>query len=209
MPFSPRGVVSVMPCSVRPRPLGRAGGEWSGAASLMGPSPASVGRMAGCGWRWVRAGQMPVQRFRGLDCWPLSPASQVTVTTIGYGDKVPQTWVGKTIASCFSVFTISFFALPAVGTPRWGPRVGRTTHRGRTPTAPLACHVAPVGSSVTSAGVAGRQGCSQLIQPEGQGGPGGSCHVTTRGGICVPSGGLSGLGGALIHVLAENQSCES
>lgn len=41
--------------------------------------------------------------------------SQVTVTTIGYGDKVPQTWVGKTIASCFSVFAISFFALPAVG----------------------------------------------------------------------------------------------
>ncbi|EGW08469.1 Potassium voltage-gated channel subfamily KQT member 1 [Cricetulus griseus] len=38
----------------------------------------------------------------------------VTVTTIGYGDKVPQTWVGKTIASCFSVFAISFFALPAV-----------------------------------------------------------------------------------------------
>ncbi|XP_025142692.3 potassium voltage-gated channel subfamily KQT member 1 isoform X3 [Bubalus bubalis] len=37
----------------------------------------------------------------------------VTVTTIGYGDKVPQTWVGKTIASCFSVFAISFFALPA------------------------------------------------------------------------------------------------
>lgn len=40
---------------------------------------------------------------------------QVTVTTIGYGDKVPQTWIGKTIASCFSVFAISFFALPAVG----------------------------------------------------------------------------------------------
>ncbi|XP_070420595.1 potassium voltage-gated channel subfamily KQT member 1 isoform X1 [Equus przewalskii] len=37
----------------------------------------------------------------------------VTVTTIGYGDKVPQTRVGKTIASCFSVFAISFFALPA------------------------------------------------------------------------------------------------
>nr|XP_044622516.1 potassium voltage-gated channel subfamily KQT member 1-like [Equus asinus] len=41
----------------------------------------------------------------------------VTVTTIGYGDKVPQTWVGKTIASCFSVFAISFFTLPAVGAP--------------------------------------------------------------------------------------------
>uniref|UniRef100_A0A3P8US51 Potassium voltage-gated channel subfamily KQT member 1 n=1 Tax=Cynoglossus semilaevis TaxID=244447 RepID=A0A3P8US51_CYNSE len=37
----------------------------------------------------------------------------VTVTTIGYGDLVPQTWIGKTIASCFSVFAISFFALPA------------------------------------------------------------------------------------------------
>uniref|UniRef100_U3J0T1 Potassium voltage-gated channel subfamily Q member 1 n=1 Tax=Anas platyrhynchos platyrhynchos TaxID=8840 RepID=U3J0T1_ANAPP len=37
----------------------------------------------------------------------------VTVTTIGYGDKVPQTWIGKTVASCFSVFAISFFALPA------------------------------------------------------------------------------------------------
>lgn len=48
------------------------------------------------------------------DCGPSS--LQVTVTTIGYGDKVPQTWVGKTIASCFSVFAISFFALPAVGT---------------------------------------------------------------------------------------------
>ncbi|XP_055084941.1 potassium voltage-gated channel subfamily KQT member 1.1 isoform X2 [Periophthalmus magnuspinnatus] len=37
----------------------------------------------------------------------------VTVTTIGYGDIIPQTWIGKTIASCFSVFAISFFALPA------------------------------------------------------------------------------------------------
>lgn len=37
----------------------------------------------------------------------------VTVTTIGYGDMVPLTWLGKAIASCFSVFAISFFALPA------------------------------------------------------------------------------------------------
>lgn len=40
----------------------------------------------------------------------------MTVTTIGYGDKIPQTWIGKAIASCFSVFAISFFALPAVST---------------------------------------------------------------------------------------------
>lgn len=38
----------------------------------------------------------------------------ITVTTIGYGDTVPQTWLGKIVASCFSVFAISFFALPAV-----------------------------------------------------------------------------------------------
>ena len=39
----------------------------------------------------------------------------ITVTTIGYGDTVPKTWMGKIVASCFSVFAISFFALPAVG----------------------------------------------------------------------------------------------
>ncbi|KAL4232812.1 Potassium voltage-gated channel subfamily KQT member 1 [Mactra antiquata] len=37
----------------------------------------------------------------------------ITVMTIGYGDKVPQTWIGKIVASCFAVFAISFFALPA------------------------------------------------------------------------------------------------
>ncbi|XP_039254424.2 potassium voltage-gated channel subfamily KQT member 1-like isoform X1 [Styela clava] len=37
----------------------------------------------------------------------------VTVTTIGYGDFVPKTWLGKVVASCFSIFAISFFALPA------------------------------------------------------------------------------------------------
>ena len=39
---------------------------------------------------------------------------QITVTTIGYGDTVPKTWMGRIVASCFSVFAISFFALPAV-----------------------------------------------------------------------------------------------
>uniref|UniRef100_A0A0N5AIQ9 Potassium voltage-gated channel subfamily KQT member 1 n=1 Tax=Syphacia muris TaxID=451379 RepID=A0A0N5AIQ9_9BILA len=37
----------------------------------------------------------------------------ITMTTIGYGDVVPQTWLGRTVASCFSIFAISFFALPA------------------------------------------------------------------------------------------------
>lgn len=39
---------------------------------------------------------------------------QVTVTTVGYGDMAPMTWQGKMVASCFSIFAISFFALPAV-----------------------------------------------------------------------------------------------
>ncbi|EPB70078.1 KCNQ voltage-gated potassium channel [Ancylostoma ceylanicum] len=38
----------------------------------------------------------------------------ITMTTIGYGDVVPQTWLGRIVASCFSIFAISFFALPAL-----------------------------------------------------------------------------------------------
>lgn len=45
----------------------------------------------------------------------------ITVTTIGYGDAVPKTWMGKIVASCFSVFAISFFALPAVSNSVSGP----------------------------------------------------------------------------------------
>ncbi|KAE9550862.1 hypothetical protein FO519_005924 [Halicephalobus sp. NKZ332] len=37
----------------------------------------------------------------------------MTLTTIGYGDVVPQTWVGRIVASFFAIFAISFFALPA------------------------------------------------------------------------------------------------
>uniref|UniRef100_A0A6I8NQP1 Potassium voltage-gated channel subfamily KQT member 1 n=1 Tax=Ornithorhynchus anatinus TaxID=9258 RepID=A0A6I8NQP1_ORNAN len=54
------------------------------------------------------SGQMEFGSYADALWWGV-----VTVTTIGYGDKVPQTWIGKTIASCFSVFAISFFALPA------------------------------------------------------------------------------------------------
>ena len=38
----------------------------------------------------------------------------ITVTTIGYGDVVPQTLIGRLVASFFSLFAISIFALPAV-----------------------------------------------------------------------------------------------
>ena len=39
--------------------------------------------------------------------------SLVTFTTIGYGDKVPNSGIGKIIGSIFSVLGISLFALPA------------------------------------------------------------------------------------------------
>ncbi|KAK0676305.1 KCNQ4 protein, partial [Pygoscelis papua] len=37
----------------------------------------------------------------------------VTLTTIGYGDKTPQTWLGRMLAAIFALLGISFFALPA------------------------------------------------------------------------------------------------
>nr|VZI51249.1 unnamed protein product [Spirometra erinaceieuropaei] len=37
----------------------------------------------------------------------------ITLCTVGYGDTVPQTWIGKLIAGCCAVAGVSFFALPA------------------------------------------------------------------------------------------------
>uniref|UniRef100_A0A4W5N4C4 Potassium voltage-gated channel subfamily Q member 5 n=1 Tax=Hucho hucho TaxID=62062 RepID=A0A4W5N4C4_9TELE len=37
----------------------------------------------------------------------------ITLTTIGYGDKTPQTWTGRLISAGFALMGISFFALPA------------------------------------------------------------------------------------------------
>ncbi|XP_032808632.2 potassium voltage-gated channel subfamily KQT member 4-like isoform X1 [Petromyzon marinus] len=37
----------------------------------------------------------------------------ITLTTIGYGDKTPKTWLGRMLAAGFALLGISFFALPA------------------------------------------------------------------------------------------------
>ncbi|KAG7519161.1 potassium voltage-gated channel subfamily KQT member 2-like isoform X5 [Solea senegalensis] len=37
----------------------------------------------------------------------------ITLTTIGYGDKVPKTWYGRLLAAIFSMIGVAFFALPA------------------------------------------------------------------------------------------------
>lgn len=49
-----------------------------------------------------------------LQASPCSAPGQVTLTTIGYGDKTPQTWLGRMLAAGFALLGISFFALPAV-----------------------------------------------------------------------------------------------
>uniref|UniRef100_A0A671KY83 Potassium voltage-gated channel subfamily KQT member 5-like n=1 Tax=Sinocyclocheilus anshuiensis TaxID=1608454 RepID=A0A671KY83_9TELE len=38
---------------------------------------------------------------------------KITLTTIGYGDKTPQTWTGRLLSAGFALLGISFFALPA------------------------------------------------------------------------------------------------
>uniref|UniRef100_A0A3Q3IV69 Potassium voltage-gated channel, KQT-like subfamily, member 2a n=1 Tax=Monopterus albus TaxID=43700 RepID=A0A3Q3IV69_MONAL len=37
----------------------------------------------------------------------------ITLTTIGYGDKVPKSWYGRLLAATFSMIGVAFFALPA------------------------------------------------------------------------------------------------
>uniref|UniRef100_A0A915Q0E1 Uncharacterized protein n=1 Tax=Setaria digitata TaxID=48799 RepID=A0A915Q0E1_9BILA len=37
----------------------------------------------------------------------------ITLSTVGYGDKTPETWLGKVIAAFCALLGISFFALPA------------------------------------------------------------------------------------------------
>lgn len=50
---------------------------------------------------------------------------QITLTTIGYGDKTPHTWLGRVLAAGFALLGISFFALPAVS-----PSLPRITQPG-------------------------------------------------------------------------------
>lgn len=56
----------------------------------------------------------------------------MTLTTIGYGDKTPQTWLGRMLAAGFALLGISFFALPAVSVAEAGGPEGSplsTSHR--------------------------------------------------------------------------------
>lgn len=71
-------------------------------------------------------GAAPLLVQSSVDTFPISlslgsPISelfslQITLATIGYGDKTPKTWEGRLIAATFSLIGVSFFALPAVST---------------------------------------------------------------------------------------------
>ncbi|CAG2111704.1 unnamed protein product [Medioppia subpectinata] len=39
--------------------------------------------------------------------------SVVTLSTVGYGDRIPVTWLGKLVSSVFTVLGVAIFALPA------------------------------------------------------------------------------------------------
>ena len=68
--------------------------EASGGGSGSGPGPPG--------------GHCPAWLSDGACC------PQITLTTIGYGDKYPQTWNGRLLAATFTLIGVSFFALPAV-----------------------------------------------------------------------------------------------
>ena len=55
-----------------------------------------------------------VASFSRYNC--VCVCSQITLTTIGYGDKTPKTWTGRMLSAGFALLGISFFALPAVST---------------------------------------------------------------------------------------------
>lgn len=59
---------------------------------------------------WVALRVQPALRVNSL-------CPQITLTTIGYGDKTPHTWLGRVLAAGFALLGISFFALPAVSPP--------------------------------------------------------------------------------------------
>lgn len=59
-------------------------------------------------FQWIHRGQSFAE-FLLIIC-----LLQITLTTIGYGDKTPKTWAGRLLAGTFALIGVSFFALPAV-----------------------------------------------------------------------------------------------
>lgn len=86
----------------------------------------------GPGWGELR-GRAPIPLSLGCPTSGLF-SLQITLATIGYGDKTPKTWEGRLIAATFSLIGVSFFALPAVS-------VSPVCHAGPSLPGPsLLCH---------------------------------------------------------------------
>nr|XP_037838987.1 potassium voltage-gated channel subfamily KQT member 2 [Chlorocebus sabaeus] len=67
--------------------------------------PRTLGSVAGRLLSWVFSAWINTSRYCALH--------PITLTTIGYGDKYPQTWNGRLLAATFTLIGVSFFALPA------------------------------------------------------------------------------------------------
>lgn len=76
-------------------------------AGVLSSCPEASGGGSGSG-RGPPGGHRPAWLSDGACC------PQITLTTIGYGDKYPQTWNGRLLAATFTLIGVSFFALPAV-----------------------------------------------------------------------------------------------
>ncbi|XP_028405868.1 uncharacterized protein LOC114528434 isoform X2 [Dendronephthya gigantea] len=59
-------------------------------------------------WQAENSENIEFQTFADSFWWGV-----VTLTTVGYGDKVPKSWAGRGVAAFFAIMGISFFALPA------------------------------------------------------------------------------------------------
>lgn len=85
----------------------RGEGVQRGVRDLRRRSVVGAGKAAVAAWDHAIGGA-------GCDRRRFSHAAQITLTTIGYGDKVPKTWNGRLLAATFSMIGVAFFALPAV-----------------------------------------------------------------------------------------------
>ncbi|TFK13446.1 DNA-directed RNA polymerase III subunit RPC9 [Platysternon megacephalum] len=78
---------------------------WWGTVSVAAEPPSHWG---GGGAGWGAGGEESSVKASLCSLPP-----QITLTTIGYGDKTPNTWLGRVLAAGFALLGISFFALPA------------------------------------------------------------------------------------------------
>lgn len=96
---------------------------------------------------------------------------QITLTTIGYGDKYPQTWNGRLLAATFTLIGVSFFALPAVsgGCSFFAGKGGGCVDELFCPSSPAA----GAGGNATATSSQRQPRCSEAVESKKKKGGGG------------------------------------